>query len=284
MTDVLAFGEVLWDVIDGDAHIGGAPFNFAAHARLCGLRAALVSSLGLDELGARARREIAALDVVDRFVFTHRTLPTGTVAVTLADGIPSYEIKRPVAWDEIAFSEGGTRPAAPHALYFGTLAQRSPVSARTLVELVREFPDALTFFDVNLRQNFWSHGLVEDGLAFTDILKVNDEEMETLGLEPVELFARYPRLKTVIETCGKDGCRVTPLDGKTFSSPAVDAGPVVDTIGAGDSFSAAFLAAVLNGASLREAAEAGNRRAGQVAARAGAIPEDMRTTDTPNVR
>lgn len=284
MTDVLAFGEVLWDVIGGDAHIGGAPFNFAAHARLCGLRAALVSSLGLDELGERARREIAALGVADRFVFTHRTLPTGTVAVTLADGIPSYEIKRPVAWDEIAFPEGCARPAVPRALYFGTLAQRSPVSAATLAKLVREFPGALTFFDVNLRQNFWSHGLVEEGLAFTDILKANDEEMETLGLEPVVLFARHPRLKIVIETRGKDGCRVTPRDGKTFSSPAVEAGPVVDTVGAGDSFSAAFLAAVLDGASLREAAGAGNRRAGQVAARAGAVPADMRTAGEPSVR
>jgi len=283
MTDVLAFGEVLWDVINDDAHIGGAPFNFAAHARLCGLRAALVSSLGLDELGARARREIAALGVVDRFVFTHRTLPTGIVAVTLADGIPSYEIKRPVAWDEIAFPEGCARPTAPRALYFGTLAQRSSVSAGTLAGLVREFPDALTFFDVNLRQNFWSPGLVEEDLAFTDILKVNDDEMKMLGLEPVELFDRHPRLKIVVETRGKNGCRVTPRDGEAFSSPAVDAGPVVDTVGAGDSFSAAFLAAVLDGASLREAAEAGNRRAGQVAARAGAVPEDMRTTDKPDV-
>jgi fructokinase len=284
MTDVLAFGEVLWDVIDGDAHIGGAPFNFAAHSHLCGLQAALVSSLGLDELGACARREIAALGVDERFVFTHRMLPTGTVAVTLVGGVPSYEIKRPVAWDEIAFPAGGARPAKPRALYFGTLAQRSPVSAATLAELVREFPDALTFFDVNLRQNFWSRGLVENGLAFTDILKVSDEEVERLGLEPARLFARFPRLKIVVETRGKDGCCVTPRDGEGFSSSAVDAGPVVDTVGAGDSFSAAFLTAMLNGASLREAAIAGNRRAGQVVARAGAVPVEMRAADKPKIR
>ena len=122
---------------------------------------------------------------------------------------------------------------------------------------------------------FQSRELVEKGLAHTDILKVNDEEMRTLGFAPESLFARFPRLKTVVETCGAAGCRVTSRTGEAFDSPAIADGPVVDTIGAGDSFSAAFLAAVLNGKSLSAAAEAGNRLAGKVAARAGAIPEDL---------
>ena len=275
MLDVLAFGEVLWDMIDGVPHLGGAPFNLAAHAAKCGLGAAIVSAVGRDELGRRAVAEARRLGVATDFIEEHPSLPTGTVNVSLdAHGIPSYEIVKPVAWDEIS---GKDNDAAPRAFCFGTLAQRSPVSAATLTRLVASLPDStLVFFDVNLRQDFWSRELVERGLERTDILKVNDDEMRALGFAPDALFARFPRLSTIVETRGAAGCVVTPRGGAPFSSPAMPDGPVVDTVGAGDAFSAAFLAAVLRGDSLEAAAAAGNRRAGQVAARAGAIPEDIR--------
>ena len=209
--DVVAFGEILWDVIDGVPHIGGAPFNFAAHAARCGLKSAIVSAVGDDGLGRRARTEAERLGVDVSMVGVHPNLPTGTVNVTLADGIPSYEIVRPVAWDEITgdaaawghaalpCNDGGHAalpcndgragsplPAVdvPRAFYFGTLAQRSPVSAATL-------------------------------------------------------------------------------------------GSLLDACASSLAFSAAFLAAVLHGESLASAAEAGNRLAGKVAARAGARPEDL---------
>ena len=290
--DVVAFGEILWDVIDGVPHIGGAPFNFAAHAARCGMKSAIVSAVGNDELGRRALAEGERLGVDVSMVGVHPSLPTGTVNVTLADGIPSYEIVRPVAWDEIAGDAaarghaalpcndgraGSPLPAVDvlRAFYFGTLAQRSPVSAATLGRLLQSCDKSLVLFDVNLRQDYWSAELVERGLAHSDILKVNDDEMRTLGFAPESLFARFPRLKTVVETRGAAGCRVTSRDGGTFDSPAIADGPVVDTVGAGDSFSAAFLAAVLRGESLAAAAEAGNRLAGKVAARAGAIPENL---------
>ena len=149
------------------------------------------------------------------------------------------------------------------------------MSAATLGRLLDACASSLVFFDVNLRQDYWSVELVEKGLAHTDILKVNDDEMRTLGFAPESLFDRFPRQKTVVETRGAAGCRVTSRDGEAFDSPAISDGPVVDTVGAGDSFSAAFLAAVLRGESLSAAAEAGNRLAGKVAARAGAIPEDL---------
>ena len=273
--DVVAFGEILWDVIDGVPHIGGAPFNFAAHAARCGMKSSIVSAVGDDELGHRTLAEAKRLGVDVSMVGVHPTLPTGTVNVTLADGMPSYEIVRPVAWDEITggAARWGARP--PRAFYFGTLAQRSPVSAATLGRLLDACASSLVFFDVNLRQDYWSVELVEKSLAHTDILKVNDEEMTTLGFVPDKLFARFSRLKTVVETRGAAGCRVTSRSGEAFDSPAISDGPVVDTIGAGDSFSAAFLAAVLRGESLASAAEAGNRLAGKVSARAGAIPEDF---------
>ena len=289
--DVVAFGEILWDVIDGVPHIGGAPFNFAAHAARCGMKSSIVSAVGDDELGHRALAEAKRLGVDVSMVDVHPTLPTGTVNVTLADGMPSYEIVSPVAWDEIGAAAawghaalpcndgraGSPLPAVdvPSAFYFGTLAQRSSVSAATLGSLLDTCASSLVFFDVNLRQDYWSVELVEKGLTFTDILKVNDDEMRTLGFAPESLFACFPRLKTVVETRGAAGCRVTSRTGESFDSPAITDGPVVDTIGAGDSFSAAFLAAVLHGESLASAAEAGNRLAGKVAARAGAIPEDL---------
>ena len=273
MTDVMAFGEILWDIIDGVPHIGGAPFNFAAHVAKCGLKSAIISSVGDDDLGCRAKERVAALGVDGDFVSVHPSLPTGTVNVTLKNGIPSYEIVKPVAWDEIRADVAALPP--PRAFYFGSLAQRSPVSSKTLARLLETFSSSLVFFDVNLRQKFWSKKLIEDCLARTDVLKVNDEEMATLGFNAERLFAACSRLKLLIETRGADGCAVWSRDGESFTSPALPDGPVVDTVGAGDSFSAAFLAAVLNGRDLRTAAEEGNRRAGKVAARSGAIPEGV---------
>ena len=273
MTDVMAFGEILWDIIDGVPHIGGAPFNFAAHVVKCGMSASIVSSVGNDDLGRLAKEQVAALGVDRSFVSVHSVLPTGTVNVTLKEGIPSYEIVKPVAWDEICV-DAALLPS-PRAFYFGSLAQRSPVSSDTLARLLRAFSSSLVFFDVNLRQDFWSKELIGDCLGKTDILKVNDEEMATLDFTAERLFESYPRLKTVIETRGAAGCAVWSRDGDAFTSPALPDGPVVDTVGAGDSFSAAFLAAVLQGEDLRTAAEKGNLRAGKVAARSGAIPEGV---------
>lgn len=273
MVDVLPFGEVLWDVINGVPHIGGAPLNFAAHVTKCGLSASVVSSVGNDELGRRAREIVRTLGVDDSLMQTHPVLPTGTVAVTVERGIPSYEIIRPVAWDEIRVD--WEELPLPRAFYFGTLAQRSAVSAETLARLLGAFPSTLAFFDVNLRQNFWTKELVLKCLGCTDILKVNDEEMAALGLNARDLFATYPRLGTVIETRGAKGCAVWDRNGAYFEQSAISDGPVVDTVGAGDAFSAAFLAAVLNGKTLRESAAEGSLRAGRVAARAGAIPDGI---------
>ena len=268
MTDVVAFGEVLWDVIDGVPHIGGAPFNFAAHIARFGIKSAVISAVGDDDLGRRAISEARRLGVDVSMVGIHPTLPTGTVNVTLKKGIPSYEIVQPVAWDEIT----GEAAEPPRTLYFGTLAQRSPVSASTLQRLLDACSSSVVFFDVNLRQRYWSQEAIDACMDKVDILKVNDEELKTLGYSAEALFARYSRLRIVIETRGKKGCAVSSRAEPFFESPAVSFGPAVDTVGAGDSFSAAFVASILKGGSLREAAEAGNRLAGWVASMPGAIP------------
>jgi len=286
MTDLVTFGEVLWDVIDGDAHIGGAPFNLAAHAVRCGLGAAVVSRVGDDNWGYRALDEMQQLGVENKWTAVDRIHPTGTVTVTLKGGQPSYAIHEGVAWDYIhleprvfqALSSG-----QPRAFCFGTLAQRNDVSRQTLRHLLEAFKDAVIFYDVNLRQNFWSGPLVDAGLARATLVKVNDEEARVLGkllfdgaCEPAAfaraVLTRHP-VRAVIVTLGADGCLVCERDKDVVRCPSIKV-QVVDAVGAGDAFSAAFLASWLGSASAAEAAEAGNRRGAWVASHRGAVPEE----------
>ncbi|MCL1919885.1 MAG: PfkB family carbohydrate kinase [Kiritimatiellaeota bacterium] len=266
--DIVTFGEVLWDVIDGAAHIGGAPFNLAAHGVRCGMRAAVISAVGDDDLGDGALRELARLGVDARWV-ARNALPTGTVTVTLDRGEPTYQIHQPVAWDAIPM------PAAPEtarAFCFGTLAQRAEASCATLARLLADtFKDALKFFDVNLRQDFWSQAQVEAGIASADIIKVNEDEAAVLN---GAALASVLREKVVIVTLGAQGCAVYdrswPSAPVRFPSPRIR---LADAVGAGDAFAAAFLAETLNGKSPAEAAAAGNMRGAWVASQHGAIPD-----------
>ena len=270
--DVVSFGEIPWDVIEGVPHLGGAPFNFAAHCALLGLKTAMVSSVGDDALGRRACEMAQGYGVDVSGVSVHPKLPTGTVMVTLDNGIPSYDIRTDVAWDEINVSDDLLSWPCPRVVYFGTLVQRAPVSATALARMLDTWRGAEVFFDVNLRQNYWTRTLVMEGLGRATILKLNDEERGTLGIDPAAAFAENRRLKIVVVTKGADGCAVFLPGGTSFVSSAEPCGPVVDTVGAGVAFSAAFLAAYLQGATPQEAARAGNVRGGYVASRAGAIP------------
>ncbi len=286
MLDLVTFGEILWDVIDGEAHIGGAPFNLAAHAARCGLRAAAVSCVGDDPLGRAALAEMARLRVDRRWTTVDRDHPTGTVTVTLAGGQPSYTIHENAAWDFIQPSEAALQALAaerPHAFCFGTLAQRSELSRQSLFRLLELFTFREVFYDVNLRQAFWSGPLVEAGLARATLVKVNADEARVLGgllfegacaPEPFAraVLARHP-VRAVIVTLGGDGCLVCERDREAVRCAGVKV-EVVDAVGAGDAFSAAFLAAWLQGATAAEAAEAGNRRGAWVASQRGAVPAE----------
>jgi fructokinase len=287
MLDLVAFGEILWDVIDGEAHIGGAPFNLAAHAVRCGLRAAAVSCVGDDELGRTALAEMARLGVDRHWTGVDRSHPTGTVTVTLANGQPSYTIHEAVAWDFIQPSDEGVQSLAaerPRIFCFGTLAQRNAVSRKALFRLLDLFGVAEVFYDVNLRQTFWSGAMVEAGLARATLVKVNDDEARVLGgllfdgaCRPEAfgqaLLARHAAARAVIVTLGAEGCLVCARGQEPVRCPAAKV-EVVDAVGAGDAFSAAFLAAWLKGATAAEAAQAGNRRGAWVASCRGAVPEE----------
>lgn len=288
MLDVVTFGEVLWDVIDGEAHIGGAPFNLAAHTVRCGLRAAAVSCVGDDALGLAALDEMGRLGVDRRWTTVDAGHPTGTVTVKLSrGGQPTYTIHENVAWDYIQVPEPALEAMTaerPRVFCFGTLAQRNAVSRDTLSRLLDRFAFTELFFDVNLRQTFWSAETVEAGLARASLVKVNDEEARVLGgllfegAGSPEAFAqavlrRHP-VRAVVVTLGADGCLVCERDrDEVVRCPGVRV-EVVDAVGAGDAFSAAFLAAWLKGGTAFEAAQAGNRRGAWVASQPGAIPDE----------
>ena len=209
--------------------------------------------------------------------------PTGTVQVTLDDkGIPSYDITRDVAWDNIPFTpEMKELAARTTAVCFGSLMQRNDVSRTTAMEFIKAMPaDALKVFDINLRQHYYSKELITASLEISDILKINDEEIRVVadlfGLEGTDQDAcrqliKDFSLKLVILTKGADGSEVITEDEVIVQK--VGKVDVVDTVGAGDSFTAAFIVSYLNGESFETAQKKASDTAAYVCAHKGAMPE-----------
>ena len=281
---IVGMGEVLWDVLPEGKKIGGAPANFAYHVSQFGFDSRVVSAIGNDELG----NEI--LKVFEEKQLKHRlqtvNYPTGTVQVTLDDnGIPCYDIKEGVAWDNIPFTDDLKRLAlSTRAVCFGSLAQRNEVSRTSINRFLDTMPDGegqLKIFDINLRQGFFTKDIIRDSCQRCNVLKINDEELVTIsrlfGYPGIDLqdkcwilLAKY-NLKMLILTCGTNGSYVfTPGVISFQETPKV---PVADTVGAGDSFTATFTAALLKGKSVPEA----HKLAVEVSAydwtQSGAMPE-----------
>ena len=287
MIDLLSFGEMLWDVIEDVPHLGGAPLNLAAHAKICGLNTAIVSAVGNDDLGRAALQRADDIGIETSWIVSDSVHPTGTVSVKLTNTLPEYIIHEGVAWDNITVSTLNLEQivaAAPRAICFGTLAQRSATSRNTLNQLLDALPSALVFYDVNLRQNFWTPEIITSSLRKTTWLKLNDDEAELLnrvlflsekgfGDFADNLFDRFP-VQVILITCGPHGCIVFERDAQSAIVPGVRV-DATDTVGAGDAFSAAFLAALLKGKNARAAAEEGNERGALVATKPGAIPEAL---------
>lgn len=277
---ILGIGEILWDLLPGGRRMGGAPANFAYHASRFGLAAAVVSAVGCDEAGDEALKWLGRHGLgggVTRVGF-----PTGTVDVTLdGAGVPSYRIREEVAWDYIPFTPAAELIRGAECVCFGTLAQRSPVSRRTIGRLLDSLPSgALAVFDVNLRGGFCDADVVKNSLEHCNVLKINDQEIGTVAaLEGLrgddgricrELADRYS-LRAVILTRGGAGSDLY-ADGR-FSHEEVRAGRVVDTVGAGDSFTAAFCAVLLQGGSYAEAHRLAADTASFVCSCEGATPD-----------
>ena len=287
----ISFGAVLWDVIEGQEHIGGAPFNLAAHLAQMGSTSWMISRVGTDRRGAAARAEMRRLGVRPDWVPEDAAHPTGWVDVALsAGGQPAFTIHADVAFDFIE-AQPELLKAAQHpvdAFCFGTLEQRSPTTRRALFRLLDAVHAKHFFYDVNLRQNYYSARQVQDSLIHSTIVKLNDDEVNVLSrtlygsaLTEKEFVARvhkqYPRVWIVCVTKGARGCTVY-WDGGAEDCPGIPV-QVADTVGAGDAFSAAFLFKYCAGGSPAESAEFANRIGAFVASRRGAVPEY-----TPEIR
>ena len=277
---IVGIGEILWDMLPSGKALGGAPANFAYHATRLGEEGWAVSAIGDDALG----REI--MDIVEekrlKSLISLTDKPTGTVQVELdAKGVPTYTIMEDVAWDNIPFTpEMEALARRADAVCFGSLVQRMASRESVLRFLRATRPETLKVFDINLRQHYYSREVLEESLKLADILKINDEEIRIVaalfGLDGDDaaacraLIDRYA-LRLVILTKGADGSEVITAD-EVIPQPAGET-KVVDTVGAGDSFTAAFLVAYLQGKSLAEAQRLASDTAAYVCSCKGAMPE-----------
>ena len=276
---VLCAGEVLWDSVPSGLHLGGAPFNVAYHLARLGRPAALASRVGDDALGREAARRVALAGVGAGLVQTDPARPTGFVRVALdAEGVPSYDVERPAAWDALALTEPlAAAAAAAPAVVFGTLAQRDETSRRTLRAVVDAAP--LAVLDVNLRPPFVDPDRVSASLAAADVVKLSEDELVELagwfGLpddrEPAaQALAAQFGCPTVCVTRGGDGAAL--WHGGAWSRHGGVPTDVADTVGAGDAFLAALLDALLAGRPADVALDRACRLGSLVASLPGAAP------------
>lgn len=282
---IVGIGELLWDVFpDGRKVAGGAPFNFAFHCRQLGHPAAIISRVGDDELGRELRDEVRRLGLSDEFIQTDYEHPTGTVRVTVdAAGQPTYTITEDVAWDYIG-EEGPIDEGLAHdtkAACYGTLAQRYPVSRSTIRQFVGpgpHMPAALRVFDVNLRAAP-NAKVIRGSIMAADWVKANGDEWERL--EPVfdmpctdvPSWTRRngaPADSVWIITHGEGGVWID-CAGEILTGSAVPA-RIVDTVGAGDAFTAAMVCLHLEGRPLPDCARFANHYAARVCEHQGATP------------
>lgn len=280
---VVGMGEALWDVLPEGKKIGGAPANFAYHVSQFGLPSCVVSAVGDDDLGREIIENFTAKGL--KQLIADVPYPTGTVQVEIdQSGVPQYEIKGNVAWDNIPYTERLESLAErTTAVCFGSLAQRNVVSRNTInrfLDVVSRNEENLIVFDVNLRQGFYNKEILCNSMKRCNILKINDEELVTVsrmfGYPGIDLqdkcwilLGKY-NLKMLILTCGINGSYVfTPGNVSFQPTPKVE---VADTVGAGDSFTAAFISSVLKGKSVLEAHSLAVRTSAFVCTEKGAMP------------
>lgn len=280
---VVGMGEALWDVLPEGKKIGGAPANFAYHVSQFGLPSCVVSAVGDDALGKEIIENFTSKGLNQ--LIAEVPYPTGTVQVEIDQaGVPQYEIKENVAWDNIPYTAHLEAVAEKtKAVCFGSLAQRNVVSRNTINRFLDAMPqteDSLVVFDVNLRQGFYNKEILCNSMKRCNILKINDEELVTVsrmfGYPGIDLqdkcwilLGKY-NLKMLILTCGINGSYVfTPGNVSFQPTPKVE---VADTVGAGDSFTAAFISSILKGKSVQEAHSRAVQTSAYVCTKKGAMP------------
>ena len=281
---VVAIGEVLWDLYDHSRRLGGATLNFGAHSRRLGHTVSLISAVGRDELGVQAVEMITALDLDTRLFQTTSRYPTGTAEVRIgSDGKPKFSIARPAAYDGVELTSDDLetlRQQRPAWFYYGTLFAATDTGKEVLYQLLTGLEDARTFYDLNLRPGADSPKLVRELLLHADVVKLNEEELtrvrELMELPAgMEAFCREGRDRfgwdAVGVTLGDRGCAI--FANGEYAEAAGHPVDVVDTVGAGDAFAAAFMHGLSLEWTTEKIASFANRVGALVASRHGAIPE-----------
>ena len=279
---VIGMGEVLWDLLPAGKQLGGAPANFAYHAHALGAEALVVSRVGHDPLGGELLSRLQGVGLRTDGITTDPSAPTGTVSVTLdGQGKPTFTIHENVAWDLIeAVKQALDEASKANAICFGTLAQRNARARAAIRAIVQATPPtALRVFDINLRQHFWSREIILESLELADVMKLNDEELpivaKLFGLSGDEsnqmrqIAARF-QLKAVALTKGANGSSLI-VGNELVSRPGTKL-TVVDTVGAGDSYTAALALGLLAGYSPVRILEQAHRIADYVCTQPGAMP------------
>ena len=283
---VLGIGEVLWDIFPAKnlQIMGGAPANFVFHTAQMGLQSLLISAVGKDNLGLALRKELEQHQIKHHLQTTD--YETGSVIVSLdLNGIPSYEIKEPVAWDFIDINENLVAVAKQAAaICFGSLAQRNEHSHKTILKIVNSTPsNALRILDINLRQHYYTKSIIESSMQACNVLKLNEEEIMqlptilnwTVNKESsiiTHINQYYPNIHTLMLTKGAEGSSIYNQEGICLSTLGTPNTTIVDTVGAGDAFIGATCAELSRGASIEDAARMGAIAGALATTVKGAVP------------
>jgi fructokinase len=295
---IVGVGEVLWDLLLTGPQLGGAPANFSYHAQALGAEAAIITRVGRDDYGREIIRRLRNMGLPEGAIQVDESSPTGTVKVELSgEGLTHYTVQQNVAWDCIAATpEALAYATSADAFCFGSLAQRSAASRHTIQKLLAATPaTALRIFDINLRQNFYSREVVEQSLEHSNVLKMNDDELPTLaamfnlenpcsGDIPVRVhcptrhqikrLAEIFNLQLVALTRGAHGSLLYQRKDAVDRWSDCTSHPlkVVDTVGAGDSFTAALVHGLLRNMDLDEINSIANEVARYVCSQSGGTP------------
>ncbi|WP_048109898.1 carbohydrate kinase [Methanosarcina barkeri] len=288
----LTFGEALFDIIKGSAHLGGAPLNLAAHLAKLGAKPAVITAVGRDQLGKKLLSQAEAMGIDISYILIDKKRPTGTVTVELqAEGIPVFKINKGVAWDEITPDEKEFEALSKEeweVFCFGTLAQRSEENRKTLQRLFSEIKAKYFFYDVNLRTENYKKEWILSSLKHTTILKLNEEEASIISsflsstagtCKPFTSYKafchliteNYPEISVICISRGPRGAAV--YHKGVYEEVGTTPVEVADTVGAGDAFSAGFLYTYLSGYGVSKAASIACILGTYVASKSGAVPE-----------
>lgn len=278
---IIAFGEIVWDMLPAGKQIGGAPLNFAFFSRTADTRSYIISAIGMDQLGEETLG-ILADACIDLTYVQRNDLPTSQVLVELDDkGCPEYEIVEGVAWDAIECTADAIELVKEASVFcWGSLSQRSETSRKTLLQLLGYLPeDCLRVFDINIRQHYYTREIIETSLSYSDVLKLNEDELPLVadmlqihGSEKDIIRSIIDRfaLRYLIYTHGSDFSEVY-ASGEEMSRILTPKVEVKDTVGAGDSFTAAFVTSILQGESLAQSHAKAVEVSAQVCTKSGAI-------------